>query len=538
MVSMKREGPFGETQGKHASPLPSEAWSGNDGTGASVLRGRLRWREVYGEAELYKAAVRLYTKPLFASTDQRDLYDFARGGLRNLETLHRALARESFSYRPAMALHREFHGKARTLYIYPWEERLVDLLLYRLLSGRLQNWFSPSSYAYRLRGFGLDRCQRRIAKRLREADAPLFVAKRDIANYFPSIDHELLRAQLQELLEPDDYFARVLEERVRFPYEEDGLTVRAERGIAFGTAVASFFANVYLTPLDRRLDAIPGLHYFRYADDLLLLARERDTMNTAIAEFDAALKELRLESKATHEQNWLLAREPRTIQATDGSAADGFQAAARIRHLGLEFCADGGVRLSRDKCRKICNVFRFAFRRKRAKLARIGDPRKRAEFAIRVAQRVLERSVRNVALIDYYLKHVNDEAQLRLLDRWLAEEVLSLAFGGGHRQAYFRRLPYRSLRAMGLPSLVHRRRQIRHGQIAAPFFVWKSYQTQKSSRETAVKLRPQHAAAAAFSPSPEAVAVTSSREELVGERSHLSRGLIEDGKSEDLPTFR
>ena len=103
-------------------------------------RGKLRWRDVYREAELYKAAVRIYTKPLFswrkalfASTDKKDLYDFARSGLHNLADIHRALTRESFSFRPAVALHRNFRGKRRTLYIYPWEERLVDLLLYRLL---------------------------------------------------------------------------------------------------------------------------------------------------------------------------------------------------------------------------------------------------------------------------------------------------------------------------------------------------------------------------------------------------------------------
>jgi len=127
--------------------------------------------------------------------------------------------------------------------------------------------------------------------------------------------------------------------------------------------------------------------------------------------------------------------------------------------------------------------------------------------------------------------------QLRLLDRWLAEEVLSLAFKGGHRKSHFRLLPFRSLRAMGLHSLVHRRRQIRHGRIAAPFFVWKNYQRQKSSRETAARLRPLSAGATAFSPSPEAVTAQTSREDLVGERRHLSRGLIEVGKSEDLPTF-
>jgi hypothetical protein len=496
----------------------------------------LRWRDVYREAELYKAAVRIYTKPLFswrkalfASTDKRDLYDFARSGLHNLADIHRALTRESFSLRPGAALRRNFRGKRRTLYIYPWEERLVDLLLYRLLSGRLHDWFSPNCYAYRLRGFGLDRCQRRITKLLATTENPLFAVKRDIANYFPSVNHELLLTQLAELVEPEDYLFRLLEERVRFPYEEAGRTLRAEQGIAFGTPVACFFANVYLTRLDRRLDALPGLRYFRYADDLLLLSSNRETIEAATAYFQEALCELRLRSKASHEENLLLSR--------CGASAANFSAASRIRHLGLEFCADGAVRLSRDKCRKISNVFRYAFRRKRAKLARIHDPRKRAEFAIATARHALEQSVRNVAIVDYYLKHVSDESQLRLLDRWLAEEVLSIAFKGGHRKSYFRQLPFRSLRAMGLPSLVHRRRQIRHGQMAAPFFVWKSYQTQKSSRETAAKLRPQIAGAVAFSPSPEAVTAETSQEELVGERRHLSRGLIEVGKSEDLPTF-
>ena len=526
----------------------------------------------------------MYTKPLFswrkalfASTDKRDLYDFARAGLRNLAEMHRALARESFRFRPAVALHRNFRGKKRTLYIYPWEERLVDLLLYRLLSGKLNEWFSPNSYAYRLRGFGLDRCQRKIASLLARAETPLFAIKRDIANYFPSVDHELLRAQLAELIAPGDYLLQLAEERLRFKYEDDGQTHCATQGIAFGTPVACFFANVYLTPLDRKLDAIPRLHYFRYADDLLMLAAERATIENAAAIFDETLAELRLRSKASHEENVVLVRggnaraegeseerfhrsssaraaagsEERFIaqrtrdaaevfaplRMTTGATATGFTTASRIRHLGLEFCVGGGVRLSRDKCRKICNIFRYAFRRKRAKLARIHDSRKRAEFAIAVAKHALEQGLRNVAIIDYYLKHVSDEAQLRLLDRWLAEEVLSLAFGGGHRKSYFRLLPYRSLRAMGLPSLVHRRKQIRHGQIAAPFFVWKAHQTQKSSRETAVKLRPLTAEAPAFSPSPEAVASRASQEALVRERSHLSRGLIEDGKSEDLPSF-
>jgi RNA-directed DNA polymerase len=471
----------------------------------------LRWRSLYREAGLYKAAVRLYTKPLFswrkalfASTDKRDLYDFARHGLHNLADIHRSLTRESFSSRPAVVLHRNFRGKPRTLFVYPWEERLVDLLLYRLLSSRLHQWFSPNSYAYRLRGFGLDRCQRKLAALLGTAAKLLFVVKRDIASYFPSIPHEPLLAQLRSLIDPSDFLFHLLEERVRFLYEENGQSFRATQGIAFGTPTACFLANLYLTPLDRKLDSVPDLHYFRYADDFLLLSPSRNSIDLALRYFDESLHELRLRSKSSHERNLFLSNLP------DPSSAPSFEPASRLRHLGLEFVADGSVRLSRDKSRKICNVFRFAFRRKRAKLARILDPRKRAQFAVEIARHALEQSVRNVAVIDYYLKHVTDESQLQLIDRWLAEEVLSIAFRGGHKKSYFRQMPFRSLRAMGLPSLVHRRRQIQHGQIAAPFFVWKRYQTQKSSRETAVRLRPPQADQAAFSPSPEATAIPSS----------------------------
>jgi RNA-directed DNA polymerase len=411
----------------------------------------LRWRDLYREADLYKSAVRLYTKPLFswrkalfASTDKRDLYDFARHGLHNLSDMHRSLTRESFSFRPAVALHRNFRGKHRTLYIYPWEERLVDLLLYRLLSARLHPWFSQNSYAYRLRGFGLDRCQRKIANLLKTTDAPFFVVKRDIASYFPSVPHEPLLAQLRTLIDSHDYLFRLLEERVHFLYEENGHPIRATQGISFGTPSACFLANLYLTPLDRKLDSIPDLHYFRYADDLLLLSTSRDSIDAALRHFDDSLAELQLRSKSTHEQNLFLTRD------LAPSPAAAFEPAQRLRHLGLEFVADGSVRLSRDKSRKICNLFRFAFRRKHAKLARIIDPRKRAEFAIKTARHALEQSVRNVSVIDYYLKHVSDESQLRLIDRWLAEEVLSIAFHGGHKKSYFRLLPFRSLRAMGL----------------------------------------------------------------------------------------
>lgn len=465
----------------------------------------LRWNDVYREAELYKAALRVYTKPLFhwrkalaTSSDDRTLYDLAGRGLRGLDEIHQSLTGRSFRFRPAVALHYNFNGRQRTLYVSPWEERIVDLLLYRLLNQRLHAWFSPHSYAYRSRSYGLDRCQGGIAAILRGVQ-PVYVLKRDISNYFASIDHDVLLTQLRGLVDEDDYLYQLLQERVRFSYLEEGEERSAEVGVPFGSATACVLANLYLTALDHELSAATEISYFRYADDLLLLSADREALLTAGARLEDGLARLHLRTKASHQADFVFAAAPVPDAA--------FPWAGKFRHLGLEFRAGGGVALSRDKLRKICNLFRFAFRRNRSRLRKAAAPEQRARIAVEIAARTAQAGVRNVAILDYYLKHVDDEEQLRRLDRWLAEEVLSVAFGGGHRKGYFRRISFAELRAMGLPSLVHRRRLIRHRQVEAPFFIWKKEKRSRAFEGTVARQRARKGAAA-FSPVPEAAAGT------------------------------
>jgi hypothetical protein len=481
---------------------------------------RLRWRELYTEAELYKAAVRVYTKPLFqwrkalgASWDDHTFYDFARHGLRNLEAIHRKLADGRFAFRAAAARTLSFNGKRRTLYILPWEEKVVDLLLYRLLTARFRGVFSPASYAYRERSHGVDLCQTRIGRLMRTMSKPLFVFKRDIANYFDSIDHEILLGQLSAHIERDDYLWELVGQRVRFLWRPDPsaspgaehagnaepLARQATRGVPFGTPVACFFANLHLTELDHALSGLDRLHYFRYADDLLGISAMPAVIERAAQLCDRHLAALRLSVKSSHAAFYAVAES--RVQHPP------FAWVTRFKHLGLEFRADGRTGLSRDKARKLRNIFRYAFRRKSGRLARIRDPRKRAQLVATVARETLSEGLRNVAILDYYLKHVRDERQLREIDRWLAEETLAIAFENGHRKGNFRRISFRQLRALGLPSLLHRSRQLRHGQIESSFLRWIQHQQAKGTRAGR-----RQAAHAVFSPDRKAVVANTSWE--------------------------
>jgi len=462
----------------------------------------LRWRDVYSEAELYKAAVRIYTKPVFqwrkalgTSTDGKTLYDFAARGLARLNGIHASLRREDFEFRPAIALHYNFNGKHRTLYIPPWEERIVDLLLYRALNRKLHHWFSPNSYAYRDRKFSLDTCQKGIAGVLRCAKKPLYVIKRDIRDFFASIDHGLLLNKLAAICDESDFLHRLLAQRVQFTYEDKRSLQIAEKGVPFGASIACLLANIYLTGMDREIDSIPEVHYFRYADDLLVLSESREAAVQAAERIEQSLANLNLQTKQSHQVDLLLAD-----GVTSGAT---FTIANTFRHLGLLFCRDGRVALSRDKLHKVQNLFRFAFRRKRS-WKRERDARRRAQALINIAIETIEEGVRNVAILDYYLKHVNDEKQLRLLDRWLAEEVLSRVFGG-HKKGHFRKISFHQLREMGLPSLLHRRRMILNGKIESSFFIWQKERNARASRGTVAKLC-RFAGETAFSPFPEAAA--------------------------------
>jgi len=479
------------------------------------------WKDLYREAELYKAAVRLYTKPLFnwrkalsTSTDDRNLYDFARKGLKNLGRLHEDLSRERFQFRPGRAHHFNFNGKHRTLYIYPWEERLVDLLLYRLMNRRFNAQFSPHSYAYRTGGlFGVDVCQSRIGRSLVPNEEPYYLLKRDIKDYFNSIHHEALLGQVARWVPPGDYLFSLLSQRIAFIYEDGCETRRAAQGVPFGTAIACWFANLHLTDMDKELGSLSETQYYRYADDILFAALEKEKVLQAQAIIQGHFQTLGLESKATHEKNLVFCATRRE--------EEGFEWTDRFKHLGLEFRANGVTGLSRDKFRKICNLFRYGFRRKKGRFKKLKDPVLRAQLAAAVAKETLEAGLRNVAIIDYYLKHAKDEEQIARIDRWLAEEVLSIAFGGGHKKGYFKRLPYRRLRELGLPSLSHRRRLILHKQVDSPFFIWKNYKNEKGLKGAAA--RPSGSNRGAFSPHPKAVV----QENLVGKRDHLSMGVIE-----------
>lgn len=214
--------------------------------------------------------------------------------------------------------------KRRLISAAPFRDRVVHHALCNVTTRLFEERFIPTSYANR-EGRGthraLDECQR-LARRYN------YVLQCDVKQFFPSIDHLVLKDCLAKML-PDDSVAWLIErilasgegvlseeyEMVYFP-NDNLFSVNRPRGLPIGNLTSQWWANCFLNELDqfvkRELSCKP---YLRYVDDFLLFADDKKTLWEWRRKLVGKLQSLRL---VIHEERAI----PRPV--TDGIKFLGF----------------------------------------------------------------------------------------------------------------------------------------------------------------------------------------------------------------------
>ena len=161
--------------------------------------------------------------------------------------------------------------------------------------------FSPHSFACR-RGLGTHAALRHAQSGVRRFPYALAC---DISKYFASLDHEILNALLRRAIkcEPTLALARTIidgsnpqEEVSRyFPGDDLFTPGQRRRGLPLGNQTSQFFANVYLSSLDRLLDEQlkPGC-WARYVDDIVLFDHSKSRLHEMRNAIEDHLDSLRL----------------------------------------------------------------------------------------------------------------------------------------------------------------------------------------------------------------------------------------------------
>lgn len=171
-------------------------------------------------------------------------------------------------------VNKEGTKKKRIVYSYEEDDNIVfKFIAYNLYE--FDGEFSKNCYAFR-RGYGVKDAVRRF--RGNKKYASMYCFKADISNYFNSIDVDTLLEKLQFIQEKDkglyNLFEKILkEDRV---YEK-GQLVKDIHGAMAGTPCSPFFANVYLSEVDKYYEGMQ-VPYFRYSDDVLIFAESEEEL--------------------------------------------------------------------------------------------------------------------------------------------------------------------------------------------------------------------------------------------------------------------
>jgi RNA-directed DNA polymerase len=200
--------------------------------------------------------------------------------------------------------------KAREVWAADFRDRVVHHLLYNHVAPRFYASFIHDSCAC-IPGRGTLYAANRLEAKIRSAtqnwSKPTFYLKCDLANFFVSIDKDVLQKQLEKrITEPFwmklantilwhdprlNYELRGAKELLaRVPIHKQLANQPAHLGLPIGNLSSQFFANVYLDALDQYIKHhIKAKHYIRYVDDFILLNDSTDWLNDALAKIDAWL---------------------------------------------------------------------------------------------------------------------------------------------------------------------------------------------------------------------------------------------------------
>ena len=147
--------------------------------------------------------------------------------------------------------------------------------------------------------------------------------KLDVSSFYASIKHNVLLRKLRgKIKKPEiiDLIQNAIEtESLSYPAKEKVNRHKRVLGIPEGLPISNSLANIYLANLDEKYNELPGIKYYRYVDDILILLN-RENLQTVKRAVVRDLKRLGLE---TNDKN------------ADGEISQGFE------YLGYYLSSNG-----------------------------------------------------------------------------------------------------------------------------------------------------------------------------------------------------
>ena len=323
--------------------------------------------------------------------------------------------------------------KKRVVYIYPEEENTVLKLLTYLMLRKYDGIFSAGLYSFRPERTAKDAVRRLTGiKNI----SGMYCYKADIHDYFNSIPVDELLPMLKDALSDDTLLYEFLygllsEPRVVF----NGAAVTEKKGVMAGTPVSAFYANLYLSGLDRYFEE-KGAVYARYSDDIIVFSETEEE-----ARENASFIRSYLNGKG-------LSLNP--DKEFFSKPEDGFC------FLGFEY-KNGEVDIAPKTMEKLKGKM---YRKSRALSRWKKRNGQRGEHAARAFIRIFNRKLLEGADDDneltwshWFFSVINTTKSLRVIDQYAQDCIRFLISGKRNKSRY--KVKYGDMKALGYKSLVN-----------------------------------------------------------------------------------
>lgn len=251
---------------------------------AHILAAFLSIREkfVNPELELYE--------PYVPGIDGIDLKLFDRHLEDNITLCRKVLlGEEDFHPQILRLVPKDKPGEFREVFVQSLRDKVVQKAIAMPLAEILERHYSSNLYSYRKkRHFSNKEAARKIRAHLKKKGGRAHIFRTDIPEYTDNLGQAKLLALFEKVIPGENdvlaLISRFMHQRC---YQQNRIVCRIV-GIPSGSPLTAICANLYLNDLDAEMFRL-GFDYYRYGDDMLVLA---DTEEGLRAARDVMAKEL------------------------------------------------------------------------------------------------------------------------------------------------------------------------------------------------------------------------------------------------------
>lgn len=185
-------------------------------------------------------------------------------------------------------------GKDRKIYKLPYyPDRIAQWAILQVIEPILIKNFIPDTFSA-IPGRGIHKALHRVEKAVQtDVKGTQYCLKIDAKKYYPSINHEILKNKYRKLFKDKDLIW-LLDEIID--------STPGDTGIPIGNYISQYSGNFYFSSFDHWIKEEKHIkYYFRYMDDIVILAESKEKLHQLRKEIDVYFKtKLKLKIK----ENW------------------------------------------------------------------------------------------------------------------------------------------------------------------------------------------------------------------------------------------